>query len=66
MAASTLMNAGSVLIQCPACPTAVSVPVNCYTVNMGRAHEGEARLVCEPDTADLWAHMWTHEDDDPQ
>lgn len=63
MAQTTVMRAGSVLIQCPTCPTAVSVPVNCEVKNNHLAHQGEASLVCEPDMADLWAHMWTHEAD---
>lgn len=52
---------GTFPIQCPACSFVVDIPVNCEVVNNEAAHQGEARLVCEPDMSDIWAHMWTHE-----
>lgn len=51
---------GSYDVQCPACPTVVPVPVSCGVVNNENAWLGEARLVCDPDMSDLWAHMWSH------
>jgi hypothetical protein len=47
-------------IQCPACPEIIPVPVTARIVDGEFAHLGMAQLEVEPDTADLWAHMWTH------
>lgn len=62
MAITTTMKAGSVLIQCPACDIAVNIPVTCEVLNDELAHQGKASLVCTPDMADLWAHMWSHDE----
>lgn len=51
----------AIAIQCPVCPVIVDVAITCTIVDGERAHEGHASLVCTPDTADLWAHMWTHD-----
>lgn len=52
---------GTAQIACPACDTIVPVPVEGHLDNEEHSHLGEARLVCEPDMTDLWAHMWTHD-----
>lgn len=47
-------------IRCPACPEVILVPITASIVDDEFAHLGMATLDIEPDTTDLWAHMWTH------
>lgn len=48
-------------IVCPVCTVLIEIPVACKILNRTSAHRGEARLYCEPDMTDMWAHMWTHD-----
>lgn len=52
---------GTAQITCPVCETNMPVPVSGHIDNNDYAHLGEARLVCEPDMTDMWAHMWSHD-----
>jgi hypothetical protein len=47
-------------IQCPACREVILIRISARIVDSEFAHLGMAELVLEPDTADLWGHMWTH------
>jgi hypothetical protein len=52
---------GSYDVTCPVCEIVVPIPVGCVMIDGEEAYEGNARLSCEPDMTDLWAHMWAHE-----
>jgi hypothetical protein len=54
-----MMQAGHVHVACPACDTIVPVPVHC---NIAETTASTAELICTPDMADLWAHVWTHDE----
>lgn len=45
-----------VTIICPACDEQIPVPIE---VELEEDDQGMS-IVATPDTADLWAHMWTH------
>ena len=55
---------GTYDVVCPACRAEIPIPVKCWQSEAEQTHEGYATLTCEPDLADLWSHMWTHEGDD--
>lgn len=52
---------GSYDVACPVCDDTIPIPVKCVMLDADKAFTGEARLSCEPDMTDLWAHMWTHD-----
>lgn len=51
---------GKFPVNCPVCSQVIKLSVSCEIVNDDKAHLGEARLTCEPDMTDIWAHMWVH------
>lgn len=51
-------------VECPACHVNIDIPVTARIEDNEFTHLGMANLVLEPDTTDLWAHMWTHENHD--
>ncbi len=55
---------GSFDIACPVCQTPVPVVVSCRTENNENAWLGQATMECTPDMTELWAHLWTHNEDD--
>lgn len=55
------MRAGSVWVTCPECKDDIEVEVSCTVLDADETEDGRAMLVCEPDMADLWAHMWGHD-----
>ena len=56
----TEQEVGNYPVRCPICSEVVEIPVTCKVLNGDLAHQGEARLYCEPQMADMWAHMWAH------
>ncbi|GAA4176542.1 hypothetical protein [Gryllotalpicola koreensis] len=57
--ASGPVSVGTVEVICPVCEQIVPVPV---TADIVGQFDQELRLECTPDMADLWAHMWAHEE----
>jgi hypothetical protein len=56
-----MLNAGSVLIKCPECSTAVSVPVTCRITTVPFHHgQGDVIVTCTPDTRTLDTHLELH------
>lgn len=47
-------------IECPECGEVIPVPL---TMRMGEVVDGSVTINVESDTADLWAHAWTHGED---
>jgi hypothetical protein len=60
--ATAKVNVGTVGIICPVCGEEIPVTVTATMLNPEKASDGSASLVCEPDTTDMWAHMWSHEE----
>lgn len=60
MADSKEMRAGSVWTTCPECDASIEIEVNCTVVDPDETDDGKGYLDCQPDMADVWAHMWTH------
>lgn len=52
---------GTAYVGCPVCNAALPATVTAEILNPDDAFTGEARLACEPDMSDIWAHMWAHE-----
>ena len=58
MSAANSRHVGTLGIACPECLTAIEVPVTAH-IKESDDRDGFV-LECTPDTAHLWAHMWTH------
>jgi len=56
-----MLNVGSVLIQCPECPTAVSVPITGKMTTVPFHHgQGNVIVTCTPNTRTLDTHLELH------
>lgn len=47
----------SLQVECPECHEVIPVPL---VLSIGEPLDGDLPIDVEPDTADLWAHTWTH------
>jgi len=53
-----MITIGAAHIACPECADVIPVPVS---GELTTDDDGRQYLHTEPDMADLWAHMWTHD-----
>ena len=53
------MKAPSLAVECPACGDVILVPL---TLTTREVVDGSVTINVESDTADVWAHAWTHEE----
>ena len=58
MTATPPIAVGTVHVECPECEEVIAIPVTA-TISTGDTQV----LNLEPDMADLWAHAWTHNDE---
>ena len=49
-------------VECPECGQVIPVPL---VLLIGDPVDGDVPVEVEPDTADLWAHAWTHTEIQP-
>lgn len=45
------------VVECPSCGDQIAIPL---TATPGEIVDGNLTVSIESDTADLWAHAWTH------
>ena len=56
------MTPSALHIECPGCGDIIPVPL---TLSVGEVVDGSVTINVESDTADLWAHAWTHTEPTP-
>lgn len=62
MKAPTPVHVGVVEVICPVCEEVIPVEVTARIIDTADAHQ--MTLHCEPDLTDLWAHSFTHDQDE--